>query len=64
MPNQLLEALELELDEGNSYNWRHDRITKMAIIAARQACQNLEQNSIPNYGPGRSTRRPIIAAVS
>lgn len=47
VPNQLLEALELELDEGNSYNWRHDRITKMAIIAARQACQNLEQSSIP-----------------
>ena len=33
IPDSMLSSLKFELDEGDRYNERHDRVTKMAIYA-------------------------------
>jgi 3-oxoacyl-[acyl-carrier-protein] synthase-1 len=42
IPNELFDAVsaeaDIDIDEGDRYNEQHERIIKMAILAARQAC--------------------------
>lgn len=38
VPNVIFDAFEAELEEGDRFNERHDRIIKMAILAIREAC--------------------------
>lgn len=48
IPNSVLDTIEAEIIEGNRYNERHDRVTKMAIIAIREACRStLGDHTIP-----------------
>ncbi len=48
IPDSMLSSLKFELDEGDRYNERHDRVTKMAIYAVNQACEKLSSDqSIP-----------------
>ena len=48
VPQSILSNLELSIDDGNRYDWRHDQITKMAIIAIREACaQKPIEHAIP-----------------
>jgi len=45
VPNRIFIELDAEIDEGSRFNERHDRVTKMAILAIREACaeQTTEQ---------------------
>lgn len=48
VPNIIFDEIEAEIDEGKRFNGRHDRVTKMAIIAIREACANQStKQSIP-----------------
>ena len=48
LPNQVFESVAAEIDEGNAFNYRHDRMIKMAIFAVDAACQACpQQQPIP-----------------
>lgn len=48
VPNVIFEKIDAEINGGSRYNERHDRITKMAIFAIREACaQQTTQHPIP-----------------
>ncbi len=38
VPDELFDKMSAELDEGDRFNLRHDRMTKMAILSLAQAC--------------------------
>jgi 3-oxoacyl-[acyl-carrier-protein] synthase I len=38
IPENIFTEIEADIDEGERYNARHDRVIKMAIIAIREAC--------------------------
>jgi 3-oxoacyl-[acyl-carrier-protein] synthase-1 len=38
VPEEVIDTFQGEFDEGNCFNWRHDRVTKMAILALQQTC--------------------------
>ncbi len=38
VPNLVLDEMAAEIIEGNRYNERHERVTRMAIMAIREAC--------------------------
>ena len=38
VPDSVFSEIDAEIDEGDRYNERHDRVIKMAIIAVREAC--------------------------
>ncbi len=46
VPEEVFESLNVEIDEGDYYSELYDRIIKMAIIAAREACsgKTIESN--------------------
>ena len=44
VPNIIFDTFEANLDEGNRFNERHDRIIKMAILAIREACAKRKIN--------------------
>lgn len=41
VPDQIFAEFEGDIDEGERFNPRHDRVVKMAIIAIREACNQL-----------------------
>jgi len=48
VPEEVFETLQVEIDEGEYYSELYDRIIKMAIIAAREACAaQAVDNQIP-----------------
>ena len=47
VPHCIFTDLDATLDEGQAYDWCHDRVTKMAIIALREACATVAQGPIP-----------------
>ncbi|MES2675395.1 MAG: hypothetical protein V4660_14230 [Pseudomonadota bacterium] len=48
VPNIIFDELEADIDEGDRFNALHDRLTKMAIIAIREACaQQTTEHPIP-----------------
>ncbi len=38
IPDAVFNLIDAEIDEGDRFNFRYDRIIKMAILAAREAC--------------------------
>ena len=38
VPDNVFSEIDVEIDEGDRYNERHDRIIRMSIIAIREAC--------------------------
>lgn len=59
VPDEVFETLQLDIDEGEYYSELYDRIIKMAVVAAREACaqQSIEQDipmvlAIPEAVPG------------
>ncbi len=48
VPDELIGTFEGEFDEGSCFNPRHDRVTKMAILALQQACASAStEDSVP-----------------
>lgn len=48
IPDAVFNLIDVEVDEGDRYNLRYKRITKMAILAAREACkQKTAKQSVP-----------------
>ena len=48
VPDVIFDEIDAEIDEGNRYNTRHDRVVKMAIIAIREACaKKKSEQAIP-----------------
>src|SRR5690606_13947806 len=48
VPDAVFTNIDAEIDEGDRFNLRHDRLTKMAIIAIREAChQTAAAQSFP-----------------
>ena len=48
VPDAVFNNIDAEIDEGDRFNLRHDRLTKMAIIAIREAChQATAEQSFP-----------------
>ena len=48
VPDAVFNNIDAEIDEGDRFNLRHDRLTKMAIIAIREACHQIPaEQSIP-----------------
>lgn len=48
IPDAVFNLIDAEIDEGDRFNLRYDRITKMAILAAREACsQKIAEQSVP-----------------
>ena len=41
VPDAVFTNIDAEIDEGDRFNLRHDRLTKMAIIAIREACNQI-----------------------
>lgn len=40
IPDAVFDHLDVDIDEGDRFNSRHDRLIKMAIIALREACSS------------------------
>ncbi len=40
VPDEMIGMFEGEIDEGSCFNPRHDRVTRLAILALQQACAN------------------------
>ncbi|MDH5712301.1 MAG: hypothetical protein OEZ15_11670 [Gammaproteobacteria bacterium] len=48
VPDQIFADFEGEIDEGDRFNPRHDRVTKMAILAINEACAQQEsEQAVP-----------------
>jgi 3-oxoacyl-[acyl-carrier-protein] synthase I len=48
VPNSIFDEIEADISEGDRFNALHDRVTKMAIIAIREACaQQTVEHPIP-----------------
>ncbi len=48
IPDAVFSSIEVEIDEGDRFNPRHDRLTKMAILAVREACsRTVTEQAIP-----------------
>ncbi len=48
VPDQIFAEFTGEIDEGDRFNPRHDRVTKMAILAMNEACsQQVSDQAIP-----------------
>jgi len=48
IPNSIFSDIDAEIDEGDRFNERHDRVIKMAIVAIREACaQSTTNQPIP-----------------
>ena len=44
VPNLIFDNIDAQIAEGDKFNERHDRVTKMAIIAIREACSQQSIN--------------------
>jgi 3-oxoacyl-[acyl-carrier-protein] synthase I len=48
VPDEIFADFEGEIDEGERFNPRHDRVTRMAILALQQACaQSTTEQAVP-----------------
>lgn len=48
VPDGVFNNIEAEIDEGDRFNPRHDRLNKMAIVAIREACsQQVTEQAVP-----------------
>ena len=48
VPDEIFAEFEGELDDGERFNMRHDRVVKMAMLALREACaQSAAEQAVP-----------------
>ena len=59
VPQGMIDAIPVELDEGDRFNLRHDRMTKMAIYAINDACDSCDDD---DHDAGRDGREHLAHA--
>lgn len=72
VPDGVFQDLEAQIDEGDRFDERHDRVIKMAIIAIREACaQQSTQQPVPlvlampevQTGPGQTQDDGLVPLI-